>query len=67
MPRPMATYRSGIETVTVSRWVTCPCGLMHREEGRFTGPLARQESEAWQPEPRCSRCLRADMRAEAGL
>lgn len=67
MPRPMITYRSGIETVTVSRWATCPCGLTHREERRFTGPQARQDADAWQPDPRCSTCLRADMRQAAGL
>lgn len=69
MPRPMRRYQSGIKTVTVGRWLTCPeegCGQESYRSRRFTGPLADQDAAAWQPEARCLPHLRAARRAEVG-
>lgn len=68
MPRPMSLYRSGIVTKTVSRWMTCPtCGAESYRSRRFEGPLAEHDAATWAPDPRCAKCLRSAMRAEAGL
>lgn len=68
MPRPMTTYRSGIKTVKVQRWLTCPeCQAEHMRARTFVGPLADDDAKAWAPDPRCSKHLRAAMRTEVGL
>lgn len=66
----MSRYQSGIQTVSVNRWLTCPvegCGQQTYLSRRFTGPLADQEAEAWSPDPRCFPHLRTARRAEVGL
>jgi hypothetical protein len=66
----MTRYQSGIRTVTVNRWLTCPepdCGQQTYRSRRFTGPLADQEAAEWQPDPRCFPHLRAAARAAVGL
>lgn len=69
MPRPMTTYRSGIRTVTVSRWLHCPdCGQESFRSRTFEGPAGTVEADAdaWSPDPRCLPHLRAAMRLEVG-
>lgn len=64
----MRRYQSGIKTVTVNRWLTCPdCGHEAFRSRTFTGPLADQESGTWDPDPRCVPHLRAAKRTAAGV
>ena len=68
MPRPMTKYRSGIQTVTVNRWLSCvACGAESFRSRTFTGPLATQDAEAWQPDPHCAKHLRENARRAVGL
>lgn len=68
MPRPMRQYQSGIRTVTVSRWLTCPVdGVESFRSRTFTGPLADDDAKAWTPDPHCSRCIRERARKTVGL
>lgn len=58
----MTAYRSGIHTVRVSRWVTCPgCGKEQLREASFRSAIATAEAEAWKPQPWCRSCLRASV------
>lgn len=69
MPRPMTTYRSGIQTAHTVRSGPCPgCGDHVVERRTFRSTTAVADAEAWRAErPWCRKCIRESARKAAGL
>lgn len=69
MPRPMTTYRSGIQTAHTVRHTVCPgCGACVYQRRTFQSTTAVADAEAWRAErPFCQTCVRESARKAAGL